>query len=120
MVEILGAVKAEIGKVPVGISLCGAEILDDRGGNTLEESIESFHIAEEAGADFVSVTVGWHESSVSVITRDVPMGHWLWVAERVKKAVTVPVMMAFRLSCPICRKRRLPTASSISGRLPGP
>ncbi|MGD0230633.1 MAG: FAD-dependent oxidoreductase [Syntrophorhabdales bacterium] len=101
MVEILGAIKAEIGdRVPVGIRLCGAEILDDRGGNTLEESIESFRIAEEAGADFVSVTVGWHESSVSVITRDVPMGHWLWVAERVKKAVNIPVMMAFRLFLP--------------------
>ena len=101
MVEILGGIKAEVGdKVPVGIRLCGAEILDDRGGNTLEESIESFRIAEEAGADYVSVTVGWHESSISVITRDVPMGHWLWVAEAVKKAVSVPVMMAFRLFLP--------------------
>ncbi len=101
MVEILGGIKAEVGdKVPVGIRLCGAEILDDRGGNTLEESIESFHIAEEAGADYVSVTVGWHESSISVITRDVPMGHWLWVADAVKKAVSVPVMMAFRLFLP--------------------
>jgi 2,4-dienoyl-CoA reductase (NADPH2) len=101
MVEILGGIKAEVGdKVPVGIRLCGAEILDDRGGNTLEESIDSFRIAEEAGADYVSVTVGWHESSISVITRDVPMGHWLWVAEAVKKAVNVPVMMAFRLFLP--------------------
>ena len=101
MVEILGAAKAEVGdKVPVGIRLCGAELLDDRGGNTLDESIESFHLAEEAGADYVSVTVGWHESSMSVITRDVPMGHWLWVADRVKSVVTVPVMMAFRLFLP--------------------
>ncbi len=101
MKEVLGAIKAEIGdKIPVGIRLCGAEILDDRGGNTLDESIESFRIAEESGADYVSVTVGWHESSISVITRDVPMGHWLWVADRVKKAVTVPVMMAFRLFLP--------------------
>jgi 2,4-dienoyl-CoA reductase (NADPH2) len=101
MREILGAVKAETsGAIPVGIRLCGAEILDDRGGNTLDESIESFRIAEEAGADYVSVTVGWHESSVSVITRDVPMGHWLWVADRVKKAVNIPVMMAFRQFLP--------------------
>lgn len=101
MREILGAIKAEIGDaVPVGIRLCGAEILEDRGGNTLEESIESFRIAEEAGADYVSVTVGWHESSRSVITRDVPMGHWLWVAQAVRKAVSVPVMMAFRQFLP--------------------
>jgi len=101
MVEVLQGIKSEIGRgVPVGIRLCGLELLDDRGGNTMEESIESFHLAEEAGADYVSVTIGWHESSQSVITRDVPMGHWLYVAKEIKKFLTIPVMMAFRLFTP--------------------
>ena len=101
MMEILQGVKAEAGdSIPVGIRLCGLELLDDRGGNTVEESLESFLLAEEAGADYVSVTIGWHESSVSVITRDVPMGHWLYVAERIKKIVNIPVMMAFRQFMP--------------------
>lgn len=100
MVEIIQGVKARVGDMPVGIRLCGYELLDDRGGNTMEESIESFKIAEEAGADYVSVTVGWHESSQSVITRDVPMGHWLPVAEAIKKIVNIPVMMAFRQFLP--------------------
>lgn len=101
MVEVIQAIKAEVGSsVPLGIRLCGTELLDDRGGNTLEESIESFVIAERAGADYVSVTIGWHESSISVITRDVPMGHWLWVAKKVKDVVNVPVMMAFRQFLP--------------------
>jgi len=101
MMEIIQGIKAEVGNsIPLGIRLCGLELLDDRGGNTVEESIESFHIAEEAGADYVSVTIGWHESSQSVITRDVPMGHWLYVAEMVKKAVNIPVMMAFRQFLP--------------------
>ncbi|OPY00253.1 MAG: NADH oxidase [Syntrophorhabdus sp. PtaU1.Bin002] len=100
MTEILQGIKAEVGAMPVGIRLCGLELLDDRGGNTLEESIESFKLAEKAGADYVSVTIGWHESSISVITRDVPMGHWLYVAKEVKKAVNIPVMMAFRQFLP--------------------
>jgi len=101
MMEIIQGVKAEVGDaVPVGIRLCGLELLDDRGGNTVEESIKSFCLAEEAGADYLSVTIGWHESSQSVITRDVPMGHWLYVAEMIKKAVNVPVMMAFRQFLP--------------------
>lgn len=100
MVEVLQGIKAEVGNMPVGIRLCGHELLDDRGGNTMEESVESFRIAEEAGADYVSVTIGWHESSQSVITRDVPMGHWLPVAEAVKKNVNIPVMMAFRQFTP--------------------
>jgi len=101
MMEILQGIKAQVGTtMPVGIRLCGLELLDDRGGNTLEESLESFKLAEEAGADYVSVTIGWHESSTSVITRDVPMGHWLYVAREVKKVVKIPVMMAFRQFLP--------------------
>ena len=110
MKEILQGIKSEVGRdFPVGIRLCGLELLDDRGGNTFEESIESFRLAEEAGADYVSVTIGWHESSQSVITRDVPMGHWLYVAEAVKKAVNIPVMMAFRQFLPEIPERALST-----------
>ena len=100
MTEVIEGVKAEVGDMPVGIRLCGHELLDDRGGNTFEESVESFKIAQEAGADYLSVTIGWHESSQSVITRDVPMGHWLYIAEAIKKVVNVPVMMAFRQFLP--------------------
>lgn len=107
MVEVLQGVKAATGNMPVGIRLCGHELLDDRGGNTLEESIESFRIAEEAGADYVSVTIGWHESSQSVITRDVPMGFWLPVAEKVNKNVAIPVMMAFRQFTPDIPERAI-------------
>jgi 2,4-dienoyl-CoA reductase (NADPH2) len=108
MMEIIQGVKAEVGNnVPVGIRLCGLELLDDRGGNTVEESIESFRLAEEAGADYLSVTIGWHESSQSVITRDVPMGHWLYVAETIRKAVDVPVMMAFRQFLPEIPERAI-------------
>lgn len=107
MTRILQGIKAEVGAMPVGIRLCGLELLDDRGGNTLEESVESFKLAEEAGADYVSVTIGWHESSISVITRDVPMGHWLYVAKEVKKAVNIPVMMAFRQFLPYIPEQAL-------------
>ena len=113
MIEIIQGIKAEVGNsIPVGIRLCGLELLDDRGGNTVEESLESFRIAEEAGADYVSVTIGWHESSQSVITRDVPMGHWLYVAEMVKKAVNIPVMMAFRQFLP-----EIPEKAIVEGKI---
>jgi len=112
MIEIIQGVKAQVGDMPVGIRLCGHELLDDRGGNTMEESVESFKIAEEAGADYVSVTVGWHESSQSVITRDVPMGHWLYVAEAVKKRVNIAVMMAFRQFLP-----HIPEKAIASGQI---
>ena len=62
--------------------------------------MESIKIAEAAGCDFISVTVGWQESLGSVISRDIPMGKWLYVAERTKKEVNIPVSMAYRLFVP--------------------
>jgi len=101
MRKIIEGIRTEIGPdIPIGIRLCGWEMLDDREGNTEEESMESIKIAEAAGCDYISVTVGWQESLGSVISRDIPMGKWLYVAERTKKEVDIPVSMAYRLFVP--------------------
>jgi len=101
MRKIVEGIRREVGQdIPIGIRLCGWEMLDDREGNTEEESMESIKIAEAAGCDFISVTVGWQESLGSVISRDIPMGKWLYVAERTKKEVNIPVSMAYRLFVP--------------------
>jgi len=99
--KIIEGIRAEIGSdKALGIRLCGWEMLDDRGGNSEEESMESLRIAEEAGCDYLSVTVGWQESLGSVISRDIPMGKWLYVAERTKKELSIPISMAYRLFVP--------------------
>jgi 2,4-dienoyl-CoA reductase (NADPH2) len=101
MRKIVEGIRKEVGPdIGVGVRLCGWEMLDDRGGNTEEESLTSIKIAEKAGCDYLSVTVGWQESGGSVISRDIPMGHWLYVAERLKKNIKVPVSMAYRLFVP--------------------
>ncbi len=101
MIEIIEGIKKEIGNdAALGIRLCGEELLDDRGGNTPDESLESIKLAEAAGCDYISVTAGWQESPVSVISRDVPMGNWLYISERVKQNIKIPVSMAYRLFLP--------------------
>ena len=101
MRKIVQGIRKQVGPdFPIIIRLCGEELLDDRGGNTKEESLEVIKIAEQAGIDCLSVTVGWQESAVSVISRDVPMGHWLYVAERMKQNLNIPVSMAYRLFLP--------------------
>jgi 2,4-dienoyl-CoA reductase (NADPH2) len=75
-------------------------LLDDVRGNTPEESMESYKISEKAGIDYISVTAGWQESIVPVISRDVPQGSWLHLAKRSKENVKVPIMMAYRLFDP--------------------
>ncbi|MFH1049335.1 MAG: FAD-dependent oxidoreductase [bacterium] len=113
MREIIEGIRKEVGPdIPVVIRLCGEELLDDRGGNTPEECLEIIKIAEKAGIDALSVTIGWQESAVSVITRDIPMGNWLFIAERMKKNLKIPVAMAYRLFVP-----ELPEAAIAKGNL---
>ncbi|MBI5527764.1 MAG: FAD-dependent oxidoreductase [Deltaproteobacteria bacterium] len=101
MRKIVEGIRREVGPdYPVIIRLCGEELLDDRGGNKPEESLEAIKIAEKAGIDCLSVTAGWQESAVSVISRDIPMGHWLYISERMKKNLKIPVSMAYRLFLP--------------------
>lgn len=101
MTDIIKAVRKEIGKdVPLIIRLCAEELLNDVGGNTPEESMITYKMAEEAGVDCISVTQGWQESSVPVISRDIPQGTWLYNAKRAKQTVKVPISMAYRLFLP--------------------
>jgi 2,4-dienoyl-CoA reductase (NADPH2) len=101
MVDIIKGIRKEIGdSAAIGIRLCGDEILYDRGGNTPEESMESIRLAAEAGCDYISVTAGWQESPDPVITRDIPMGNWLYISKKTKEGVKVPVSMAYRLFLP--------------------
>ncbi len=102
MCEIIQAVRKAVGPdFPILIRLCGEELLDDRGGNTPEECRAIMKMAVDAGVDFLSVTAGWQESAVSVITRDCPMGSWIRVAQAVRAEMPdVPISMAYRLFLP--------------------
>lgn len=96
--RIVEGIRKEVGPdYPVIIRLCGEELLEDRGGNTPEESLEINGIICNAGVDMLSVTVGWQESAESVISRDIPQGHWLHVARRFKENLKMPLCMAYRL-----------------------
>jgi 2,4-dienoyl-CoA reductase (NADPH2) len=101
VIEVIQGVKAVCPPdMPVGIRLCLEELLDDVRGNTPEESIESYKIAEEAGVDYISCTLGWQESIYPVISRDIPMGNWIHLAKRAKEHVSIPIQMAYRLFKP--------------------
>lgn len=51
--------------------------MDDVGGNIPEGCMVTYMMAIKAGIDYISVTQGREESTVLVITRDVPQGYWL-------------------------------------------
>lgn len=100
MVELIEAIKEEIQGKILWIRLNGAELLDDQGGSTPEECLEFMRLAEMAGVDGISIVVGWHESAQGALARDLPSDQWLYLAERAKANVNVPIAFGPRYGDP--------------------
>jgi 2,4-dienoyl-CoA reductase (NADPH2) len=103
MTDIVSGIRKTVGPdYPIIIRLCSDELLHDRGGNKHEESLQVIQLAEQAGADCLSITAGWQESAVSVISRDCRMGQWLYLAKAVRKVLKpeTTIAMAYRLFLP--------------------
>jgi len=102
MVELLAAMRAAIGdERMLWVRLNGAELMDDRGGNSEEECLEFMRMAERAGVDGISLVVGWHESTRGALGRDVPSDGWLPLALAAKKAVKIPIAFGPRFGDPV-------------------
>ncbi|MDP6173144.1 MAG: NADH:flavin oxidoreductase, partial [Rhodospirillales bacterium] len=85
MRELITDIKDTIGEAPLVIRLNGAELMDKWGGDSEDECLEFIRQAADCGVDLLSITVGWQESPNSSIGRDVPPGHWNYLAARAKK-----------------------------------
>jgi 2,4-dienoyl-CoA reductase-like NADH-dependent reductase (Old Yellow Enzyme family) len=60
MVEVIREIKETIGDDrPLIVRLNGVEVMDEFGGNTPEECLEFMKMAERAGADCISLVIGW-------------------------------------------------------------
>ncbi|MFP4040247.1 MAG: NADH:flavin oxidoreductase [Desulfosudaceae bacterium] len=96
--EVLEAVKAEAGDMPVGCRFLADEWLPD--GLRLEESVQAARILTEAGLAYLSVMGGTYESFMlpEVVERSKGQGYMADLSEAVKKAVTIPVITAGRIA----------------------
>ncbi len=102
MRELIDAVKQALPEHPLVVRLSGAELMDQWGGNTEDECFELMKQAADAGVDMISVTVGWQEAPESSIGRDVPPGHWNYLAARAKQTCPdIPIAYGNRLPSPV-------------------
>ncbi len=83
--EVVGAVVASAAGRPVTMRLSGDDLMP--GGPTADEVDELAVRCVRAGADALSIGIGWHESRVPTVQSSVPHGAWLAVAERIARAV---------------------------------
>ena len=76
-------------------------------GTTIDEALLMVGYMEDAGIDLHNLSVGWHETSIPLTTKDVPDGHWTWISERIKTVATKPVAMGYRNVDPLIMEKNL-------------
>jgi len=70
------------------------------GGSTLEEVIELAKKIEQAGATIINSGIGWHEARIPTIATKVPRAAFTWVTEKLKGAVSIPLITSNRINTP--------------------
>ena len=95
---IVEGIRRELGKAfPLSVRINGSDGI--KGGTTPDEAEQQARILEAAGADAISISGGlefW--STLSVPSYPYPEGPMVPMAEKVRKGVRVPVIVAGKLS----------------------
>jgi len=98
-VEVVEAVRAEVGEgFPIVLRLSADEFAP--GGITVEDTVVTAGMAEDAGVDCLHISAGSHQSKkpMSIAPMAFPRGCLVHLASRVKQAVNVPVMAVGRIN----------------------
>ena len=78
--------------------ISGHEFVD--GGYGVEEACEIGRALERAGAGWLNLQVGWHDTTIPLVTKEVPQGHFVYIAEKIKNSVNIPVVTGYRITDP--------------------
>lgn len=99
-VELVQAVRNAVGPdYPVMVRVAGNDFVS--GGCTNEDCVAFCKKLEQVGVDLLDVTGGWHETAIPQLPGDVPRGGYVYLAQAVKDAVSVPVLSANRHNDPV-------------------
>jgi 2,4-dienoyl-CoA reductase-like NADH-dependent reductase (Old Yellow Enzyme family)/thioredoxin reductase len=71
------------------------------GGNTLDDSVKIAQYFEKQGVKLLNVTTGWHDSGQPFIQYFVPKANWIFMGERIRKNINIPVIVGTRVLDPI-------------------
>lgn len=69
-------------------------------GSEWQEVVQLAKAIERAGATIINTGVGWHEASIPTIATMVPRGAYIWVTQRLKSEVSIPLVATNRINDP--------------------
>ncbi|MDY6934292.1 MAG: FAD-dependent oxidoreductase [Spirochaetota bacterium] len=109
--EIISAVRGAIGNdFPVIARVAGNDFMP--GSLTNKEARVVCKEFQNAGIDAINVTGGWHETRVPQLTSNVPRGAFVYLAQGIKEAVSIPVFASNRLGDPFLADKTIRQGSA--------
>ena len=97
--EVVEKVRKAVGPdYPIIVRLAGNDFME--GGNTNKESKIFASEIEKVGVDLFNITGGWHETRIPQLTMSVPRQAYVYLAQGIKSAVSVPVLASNRINDP--------------------
>ncbi len=98
--EVAREIRREVGAdFPMIFRVAGNEFME--GGLANKEAQIFSGELEKAGVDMINVTGGWHETRIPQITMGLPRGGFVYLAQGIKQAVSIPVMACNRINDPL-------------------
>ena len=97
--EVVQAVRKAVGlNFPIIVRVAGNDFVP--GSHTNTESRAFCQELEKIGVNALNVTGGWHETQVPQLTMNVPPGAYVYLANGIKQAVSIPVIACNRINTP--------------------
>jgi len=98
-IEVVEKVRNAVGaSYPIFMRLAGNDFM--QGSNTNKEAQIFASELEKAGVDCFNITGGWHETRVPQLTMHVPCKAYVYLAQGIRSAVSVPVIASNRINDP--------------------
>jgi 2,4-dienoyl-CoA reductase (NADPH2) len=98
-IEVVEKVRKAVGaSYPILMRLAGNDFME--GSNTNKEAQIFASELEKAGVDCFNITGGWHETRVPQLTMHVPCKAYVYLAQGIRSAVSVPVIASNRINDP--------------------
>lgn len=100
MTETLQAIRDEVGpEFPISIRISGNDFVP--GSCNCEDIADICEVLDRTGLlDAISVTAGWHESAVPLISMEVPNASFAYMGRDIKKRVSCVVAQGMRMNIP--------------------
>ena len=106
VLEIIAGIKKEVGEdCPILCRISGDDFVP--GGHTLKDNQQVAALLEAGGVSAIHVAGGWFTSGHPFFQMSVPRGALAYLAEGIRRAVTIPVMAGNRINDPLVAEQIL-------------